>query len=141
MRHGTQVEVALDRGGVSESRGAALVAMIMVMIIVDLIIVSVVIGGARDHDLTVRRADTIRAMYAAEAGMNMALRELIIGIDEDGDLVAGSISDDGDPGNDPSLGTAQFSVISSYDTVLEETTLTSTGRAGDARREMQAELK
>ena len=115
--------------------------MILVMIIVDLIVVSVVIGGARDHDLTVRRADTIRAMYAAEAGMNMALRELIIDIDEDGDAVAGTISDDGDPGSDPNLGTARFSVISSYDVVLEETTLTSTGRAGDARREMQAELK
>ena len=35
------------------------------------------IGGGRDHDLTVKRMDTLRAFYAAEAGMNIAIRELM----------------------------------------------------------------
>ncbi len=124
-------------------RAMAAITMVVVLLIIDLMIISMVVGGARDHDLTVRRMDTIRAFYAAEAGMNMAIRERMIPDDEDNDTGGadtGSISDDGDPANDPGFGTpknTQFVVTLSPD----KKTLTSTGRSGDAKREMDALLE
>ncbi len=128
-------------------RAMAAISMVVVLLIIDLMIISMVVGGARDHDLTVRRMDTIRAFYAAEAGMNMAIRERMLDppTDEDGDKTppgtdTGSISDDGDPANDPGFGTpknTQFVATLSAD----KKTLTSTGRSGDAKREMDALLE
>jgi len=123
----------------------AAISMVVVLMIIDLMIISMVVGGARDHDLTVRRMDTIRAFYAAEAGMNMAIRERMLDPpnDEDNDTGGadtGSISDDADDANDPGFGTpknTQFVVTLSAD----KKTLTSTGRSGDAKREMEAFLE
>ncbi len=118
-------------------RGIVAVAMIVLLLIVDLIILSMVIGGARDHDLTVRRMETIESFYAAEAGMNMAIKELMELSDEDGDLAIGTISDDSpvNPANDPTLGNAQFFVSVTGDI------FTSEGRSGESRRTMQAQVK
>src|SRR5688572_6539228 len=76
-------------------RGAAIVAMITTMLLLGLIGVGMVLGGARDQDLSIKRLETVRAFYAAESGMNMAIRELMVRADEDGDGAIGSISDDG----------------------------------------------
>ena len=128
-------------------RGMIAVAMIVLMIIVDLIIVGMVISQARDHDLTVRRLQTIESFYAAEAGVNMSIRELMIPLDEDGDddgswpRGIGTISDDDTPATDPALGNAQFVVTAEANTpVAGRTTITSEGRSGEARRRMQAVL-
>ena len=128
-------------------RGMIAVAMIVLMIIVDLIIVGMVISQARDHDLTVRRLQTIESFYAAEAGVNMSIRELMIPLDEDGDddgswpFGIGTISDDTNPATDPALGNAQFVVTAEANTpVAGRTTITSEGRSGEARRRMQAVL-
>lgn len=118
----------------SNRRGTVAISMILALVIVDLIIVGIVVGGARDHDLTVRRIETINAFYAAEAGMNMAIRELMMNADEDGDGAIGTISDDGNSANDPAVGQAQVLVTSVV--VGSQTTLTSQGRAGEARREI-----
>ncbi len=126
-----------------QRRAMAAITMVVVLLIIDLMIISMVVGGARDHDLTVRRMDTIRAFYAAEAGMNMAIRERMIPDDEDNDtggVDTGSISDDTNDANDPGFGTpknTQFVVTLSPD----KKTLTSTGRSGDAKREMDALLE
>ena len=122
-------------------RGMAAIVMIVLLLILDLIIISIVIGGARDHDLTVRRVETIQAFYAAEAGMNMALRELMGcgATDADGDGTMGTISDDGNDANDPSIGSAQVVVTSAV--AGPQTTLTSQGRAGDARVYAEAVLE
>lgn len=118
-------------------RGAAAVAMVMVLIVVDLMVVHMVITGGRDHVLTVMRLDTIQAFYAAEAGMHMSMRELMKDADEDSDGTKGTISDDSpvDNANDPAFGSAQVVVTSA--TAGSQTTLTSTGRAGGAQRELQ----
>lgn len=118
----------------SNRRGTVAISMILTLVIVDLIIVGIVVGGARDHDLTVRRIETINAFYAAEAGMNMAIRELMMNVDEDGDGAIGTISDDGNAANDPAIGQAQVLVTSVV--VGSQTTLTSQGRAGEARRQI-----
>jgi hypothetical protein len=123
-------------------RAVAAVAMVVILLIVDLIIVSIVVGLSRDHDLTVRRMQTIEAMYAAEAGVNMSIRELMNDADEDGDGTTGTISDDSDDGTDPTLGNARFVVTAAADTpVAGQTTLTSEGRSGEARRKIEGILE
>lgn len=116
-------------------RGTALLAMVVAMVIIGLIVVRIVFGGARDHDLTVKRLDTIRAFYAAEAGANMAIREWMIDDDDDGDGTIGTISDDANAVNDPTLGQAQVFVRIEF--VGAGRALTSQGRSGSALREIQ----
>ncbi len=106
--------------------------MLMVLILINLAVISMVISVARDHLLTVRRMETIQAFYAAEGGMNMAIRELMINFDGDGDTGIGTISDDGNSANDPTVGSAQLEVTAS--TAGSVTTLTGQGRSGNARR-------
>ncbi len=106
--------------------------MLMVLILINLAVISMVISVARDHLLTVRRMETIRAFYATEGGMNMAIRELMINFDDDGDGGIGTISDDGIAANDPTVGSAQLEVKAS--TAGSVTTLTGQGRSGNARR-------
>ena len=114
-------------------------AVLVMLLIVELIIVSSVIGGARDHDLTVRRLQTIESFYAAEAGINMAIREIVEDADEDGDTNIGGISADLNAANDPVLGGAQFFVTAT--TVDVTTTLVSEGRSGPATRIAQATVR
>ena len=117
-------------------------AMVVILLILDLIIVGIVIGLSRDHDLTIRRMQTIEAMYAAEAGVNMSIRELMNDADEDGDGTTGTISNDSNDANDPILGNARFVVTAAADTpAAGQTTLTSEGRSGEARRKIEGVLE
>ena len=73
-------------------RGTIMVVVLVMLLIVELIVVSIVIGGARDHDLTIRRMQSVESFYACEAGINMAIRELVVEADEDGDTKIGAAS-------------------------------------------------
>jgi hypothetical protein len=136
-------EAAFSRRRRRNAGGVAAVAMVVILVIIDLAIVGIVVGLSRDHDLTVRRMQTIEALYAAEAGVNMSIREMMNDADEDGDAGIedgiGTISHDNDDGTDPTLGNARFVVTKVK--VGNVTTLTSEGRCGDARRKMEAELQ
>ena len=92
--------------GRQSRRGAAAIVMVILLLVMNIVIIGLVLGGARDQDLTVRRVETIRAFYAAEAGMNMAMRELVANTDADGDGTVGGVSDDGNASNDPAIGPA-----------------------------------
>jgi Tfp pilus assembly protein PilX len=122
-----------------QRRGTAVVAVIVSMLILSIIVVGSVLGTARDQDLTVRRLETVRAFYAAEAGANMAIRELILNTDADGDGAIGSISNDGNSANDPTLSAAQVSVtrVVSGPQVI----LTSRGRSGQAQRAIETTMQ
>ncbi len=120
----------------SPRRGIVIIGVIVFLLVVGMIIVGMVLGGARDQDLTVRRLETVQAFYAAEAGMNMAIREVMVAVDEDADGGIGTISDDSDDGTDPTIGTGQVVVTSSY--ADPQTTLTSRGRSGLSFREVEA---
>ncbi|MHC4427070.1 MAG: hypothetical protein ACYS0D_00500 [Planctomycetota bacterium] len=125
-----------------QRRGVAAVAMVVFLVVVDLIIVGFVVGLGRDHNLTVHRMRTLEAEYAAEAGINMSIREMMNDADEDGDGAIGTISDDSDEGTDPTLGNARFVVTAAADTPLAgQTTLTSAGRSGEARRTIDSILE
>jgi len=67
--------------------------------------------------------------------MNMSIREMVNDVDEYGDGTTGAISDDGNAANDSDLGNAQVLVTTAVNVpVAGQTTLTSEGRSGDARR-------
>jgi hypothetical protein len=117
-------------------RAATAVAVIVVLVIIDLVIIGLVISGTRGHDLTIRRMETVEAFYAAEAGINMSIRELMVDEDQDGDCTIGSISHDGVDATDPSFGNAAWVVTASTSGAL--TTIRSYGRSGSTRRQMLA---
>jgi len=123
-------------------RATVAVAMIVMLMIINLIVLSITVSQAHDSDLTVRRLETVQALYAAEAGVNMAVRELMEDSDEDVDGTIGTISDDTDDGTDPTLGNAAFVVVAAADTpFVGQTTLTSQGRSGEARRQMSTVIE
>lgn len=118
-----------------DRNGSAAVAMLVVLAMLQIIVAAMVVSGARSNDLAVLRLDTARALYAAEAGANMAIRELMLELDEDEDGVIGSISDDGNPGNDPSLGPAR--ITSTAVSAGGGVTITISGRSGAAVRRVE----
>jgi hypothetical protein len=113
-----------------ERRGAAGMAVILMLVVLQLVVVCVVLSGARDQDMTIERLNASRAYYAADAGVQMAYREILAQADQDGDGGVGSISGDGNPANDPGVGGSSFAVAEDLGS------LTSTGRAGSARRKL-----
>jgi len=74
------------------SRASAAVAIIIALVVLQIAVTGAVLSGGRDEDLTVRRVDTLRAFYASEGAMNMAIREYALQADESGDGTAGSIA-------------------------------------------------
>ena len=73
-------------------RASVAVAIIIALVILQIAVTGAVMSGGRDEDLTVRRVDTLRAFYASEGAMNMAIREYARQADESGDGTAGSIA-------------------------------------------------
>ncbi len=76
----------------SERRGVASIALVIVLVIAEFAILALVLGGSRDQDLTVARVSAVQAFYAAEAGMNMAMREVMADEDYDGNGEIGGIA-------------------------------------------------
>lgn len=120
-------------------RGSVAAAMVVALVLLQVVVAGMVLAGARDQDLTQRRVETVRAMYAAEAGINMAVREVMLATDFDGDGAVGTISDDGNAGNDPDLSGARVAVT--RDVQGGVTTLASRGRCGGAVREVRVTLR
>ena len=82
-------------------RGVVAVAMILAMVFLMLVVTTVVVCDARDSDTARTREQADRAFFAADAGIQMAIREIMDEADEDGDGGVGTISNDGIPGTDP----------------------------------------
>lgn len=74
------------------ARGAAALSAILAMVVLQLLVVATVVSGTRDVDLGLQRADSARAFYACEAGVNMAIREIMANADADGSGAIGGIS-------------------------------------------------
>lgn len=117
-------------------RGAAAVSIVLVLVVIQLAVVTAAIMDARDMDATLHRAESAQAFYASDAGMQMAIRELMTGIDHDGDGSIGGISDDGDDSNDPRVGGASVRVARSD----SPATLTSIGQHGEPRHRQVVEF-
>ncbi len=123
----------------ASERGAVAIGILLALVLLQVMLVAAVVGGVRQQDMTVTRVQSTRALYAAEAGLNMALREMMRGVDEDADGVIGSISNDNNADNDPGVIGARFHVIAV--TAGSVTTLTSVGRADGTSRQLVATLR
>lgn len=119
-------------------RGATAIVMVVVLLLVAIVVIGATLTGARDQDLTVRRVETVQSFYAAESGMNMAIREIVNNTDEDGDGGVGTISDDGNDANNPTFGSA--SVLVTTEDSGDDTILTSIGTRGTSMRRIEATL-
>ncbi len=122
--------------GLGRRRGSVLAAVIVLLLILELAVASLLMSSTNEQGVGVDRLNTVRAFYAAEAGTQMALREIMLGTDEDGDGTIGGVSDDGDPATDPVIGPARAQVAVAQ--VAEETVVTSEGRCAHSVRVMQA---
>lgn len=113
-------------------RGAVAVAMVLVLVMLSLVVVTMLLSGARDHELDARKAEGLRSFYAAEASIQMAFRELVLGVDESGEGEVGGIAAF-------SLGSVVASVH--RDDAGASITLTSQASAGQAKRSSQLTLQ
>ena len=117
----------------SRRRGAVAVVMVLLLIGLQLMIAGAITAPGPEGPLTDARVSAARALYAAEAGVNMAIRESMLALDLDSDGRVGTVSDDGVDGNDPDLGSgARVSVGGTF--TPNTARLTSRGRSGPARR-------
>lgn len=99
---GTYSMVLQDRR--SARRGSILVVTVVAMIILLMLVATVVLSGGREGEQSQLRFQEARAGYAADAGANMALREIRRNTDLDGDGAIGTISNDNNTGTDPTVG-------------------------------------
>lgn len=120
-------------------RGTVLVAVIAALVVLQLTVIGTTFMGARQQDVLANTIDGTRAFYAAEAGANIAVKELIDGADNDGDGTIGGISDDGNSNNDPALGVARFRASKSVSGGT--TIITVFGRSGQSQRTFQINLQ
>lgn len=120
-------------------RGTVAVAIVIALVALQLTVAAVTLSGARDQDLAARSLDTARAFYAAEAGLNMALRESMLGLDLDNDGSVGTISDNNTPADDPDLSGGRVVVSSAPDGPT--TVLSAQGRCRESRRRVEARLE
>ena len=61
---------------VERRQGTALIAMMVVLLVIDMIAVGVLLSTARTHASAVERTAAVQAFYAAEAGTQMATRDV-----------------------------------------------------------------
>jgi hypothetical protein len=120
-------------------RGGVAVCVLIALVALQLVVATLVISGSRDADITEKSAAALRSQYAADGAMAMSLRELYVNNDEDGDGLAGTISNDGNASNNPLIGGARAGV--SATTAGTDTTVTATGSNSTASRKMAAVVR
>ncbi len=106
-------------------RGSVLIAVIITLIMLQIVVIGVVTLASRDQNLTKLRLESEQAQYAAESGMNMALKEVYDSSDQDTDGGIGTIST-------KTVNGCSVTVTSS--TSGSVTTLTATATAATAKR-------
>ena len=99
-------------GFITEKTSGKLAYGILALILATTSITYVALVGA-SQDATIHQWQSMQATYAAEAGLEMAMQELAKAEDTDSDGTVGGISDDGNPGNNPSVCTWTFPITRS----------------------------
>lgn len=116
----------------ADPRGSAIVAILVALAMLQILVAAIVFSGTRSDTLSTLRLDAARSLYAAEAGANLAIREVVLNSDADADGGIGSISNDANATNDPAISGARVSVSAS--TSGEATTAIVTSTAGECAR-------
>lgn len=96
--------------GASE-RGSVLISVIITLIMLQIVVMGMVVLASRDSSLSKLRLENAQAEAAAIAGADMALKEIYDNVDLDGDGGIGTISNDGNAANDPTVNFAQVTVV------------------------------
>jgi len=73
--------------------GGAAVVMITLMLLLSLIVIGILAAAANRPMLASREVEGDQTFYAADSALQLALREIMLGIDEDGDGSIGTITD------------------------------------------------
>lgn len=120
-------------------RGSVLVAVVVALVVLLLVVVAVVTTVSRSSELSVLQIQGSRAQYAAEAAANMAVKEVLDGVDQDGDGGVGTISNDSNASTDPTInnGTRMWVTRSDSAGVI---TLTAHAENADAVRAIRVTL-
>lgn len=114
--------------GSARRRGGVLAALLVVLGVVSIAALGSVAPAADETMLAAARVERVRASYAADAGIAVALAEVIAATDLDGDGKAGTLSDNSNPGDDPQVGLARVVVTAASGST--QTVVTSRGRCG-----------
>lgn len=105
--------------------------MVVALAVLSLVIIGITLSSGRGADGARLGLEGLQAQYTVEGGANMAIREIYVNADEDGDGVIGTISNDGNAANNPAIGVGKVSVTKSTSgatitlTALSTTTTTS----------------
>lgn len=118
-------------------RGHAAVVMVVLLVTLSLMATAMIARTGNQIDVAVQQAGGVRTLYAAEAGLSMAARELSLATDEDGDGVVGSIGA-GKKGP-PMLDGAAFSVT--IQKKAGQNVVTSSGRTATSIRQLVVTLE
>lgn len=121
------------------SRGTVLVGVLIALILIMMTVFAVVFTGRQASQSLVKAVQGDRARAAADAAAQAALRESYANADLDGDGTVGSISNDGNTANDPTInnGTRFWAEKSVAGSVV---TITARGQNADAARAFQVTL-
>lgn len=120
-------------------RASVLIAFLVAFVLMQLIAMAILFSGARDAELSSRGTDGLRAQYAADSGLAMAMREVKKAADEDTDGTIGSISNDAIAANDPNINGGYASVSAAK--VGNDTTLTVQGYTAATSRRTTAVVR
>lgn len=107
------------------------ITAIAIMTFLNLAVVASAVSGARDQEISVLRLDSVRAFYACEAAMNLAVREVMTSTDSDGNGAVGGIANRTLSGATASATAAGSAPV----------TITANGALRDARRRLQANVQ
>ena len=116
---------------------ALVLVLLLLLILATTSITYVALVGAGE-DASIHQWRSLQALYAAEAGVEMAMQELAQSQDLDSDGNIGGVSDDGNTANNPAVGLGTVEV--NY-TDGASPLITATGRAGPAERVVRITLQ
>jgi Tfp pilus assembly protein PilX len=115
----------------SRRRGIVLLGAVILFLVLAFLAATgtAVLSGGQQGFLV--SSESTLAFYAADSGIEMALKEAYAGADLDGDGTVGGISSDGNDANDPRLDGSTIRVD------FQAGLYTSTGNHGAARRRIE----
>lgn len=119
-------------------RGTVVVAVVVALVMLQLVVYAVAVGGSREQDLTTRRLEAARTYYAAESVANMAIREIARNSDEDANGTVGAVYSSLTA---PAIGPGGGSAWATASTTAGVTTVTVAGVNGLATRTITANVQ
>lgn len=119
-------------------RGTVMVVALIALVLLQLAVVAAVTGGARDQDLSSHRLEAVRAQYAAESALQIAIREVSLAADESGDGGVGSLAG-GVTAAGPVFNAGRMAVANSI--IGTTNTVTATAEVGETVRSVRAVVR